>query len=62
MTVAEPIQAPASSTCKHLADQESFAVMPVPLDHDARQQDIRTTGTPHELDAIRAGWARQGTR
>jgi len=44
------------------ADKESFALMPVPLDHDARQQDILTAGTLHERDAIRAGWARGGTR
>ena len=42
------------------ADQESFAVMPVLLDHDARDQDTLIADTPHERNAVRGGWARRG--
>jgi len=43
-------------------DQESFAVKPVPLDHDDREQDTLTADTPHERSTPHPGWARGGMR
>jgi hypothetical protein len=50
-----------STRTSHPAEQEIFALMPVPLDHDDREQDILTADTPHELNANHPGWAHEDT-